>query len=168
MKLLLLLVSGVRVVLSSCGHGTVIHPRTVVDEVVELPNFGYGSFDGPVNWHSISPDNFLCAVGKSQSPIDIDGTISQESPGYISLNVPVQNVTFENLGTNVEVVTAGTSTIGGRIFNLEQFHFHTPSEHLVHGRHFASEVHMVQTAKGEPDFLLIHITHVTAHVKPNS
>ncbi|PGH27902.1 hypothetical protein AJ80_00452 [Polytolypa hystricis UAMH7299] len=151
----LLVVLNARLALSSCGHGTVLHPRAAAGEAVELPNFGYGADNGPTNWHGLSADNVLCAAGTNQSPINIDSTIPTEQPGFITMNVAVQDVVFENLGTNVEVVLTGESTIGGRQFALEQFHFHSPSEHLVNGEHFAAEVHLVHVAKDSPEEILV-------------
>jgi hypothetical protein len=34
-------------------------------------------------------------------------------------------------------------TVGGVRYDLKQFHFHTPSEHTVHGAHAAMEMHVV-------------------------
>ncbi|KKZ65827.1 hypothetical protein EMCG_01212 [[Emmonsia] crescens] len=140
-----------RSVLSSCAHGTYLHRRATDGESIELPNFGYGAVDGPTNWHSLSPENVLCAIGTNQSPIDIDSSITQVPVGFLSMDVPVQDVKFENLGTNVEVVLQGTTRVNGREFLLEQFHFHTPSEHVINGERFAAEIHMVHTARDNPE-----------------
>ena len=33
--------------------------------------------------------------------------------------------------------------LGDQKFRLHQFHFHAPSEHTIHGKHFALEMHLV-------------------------
>ena len=38
---------------------------------------------------------------------------------------------------------ADTLTLGGRVYQLAQYHFHSPSEHTVKGKHFPMEMHMV-------------------------
>jgi carbonic anhydrase len=57
-------------------------------------------------------------------------------------------MTFENLGTNVEVLVEGTTLIGQKKFKLKQFPYHTPSEHKIDSEYFPVEVHMVHEAKG--------------------
>lgn len=59
-----------------------------------------------------------------------------------------QTITFENLGTTVEVVVKGKTVFGGRKFNLKQFHYHTPSEHRIESEYYPVEVHMVHEADG--------------------
>lgn len=44
---------------------------------------------------------------------------------------------------------AGTLELGSNLFNLLQFHLHTPSEHAVNGTHAPLEMHLVhKTADG--------------------
>lgn len=68
---------------------------------------------------------------------------------------------FENLGTTVEVVGEGgnmTLPSSNKTFELAQFHFHLPSEHLDEGHSQAMEVHFVfQAADAELAVLGIYI-----------
>ncbi|PGG99058.1 hypothetical protein GX51_06475 [Blastomyces parvus] len=156
LTLAILVLLNARAVLSSCAHGTYLLRRaTDDDKPIELPNFGYGPFDGPTSWQSLSPDNVLCSSGRSQSPIDVDSTISQVPAGLLRMNVPVQDATFLNLRTTVEVALQGSTTINGREFALEQFHFHTPSEHAMNGECFMAEVHLVHSAIDNPKELVV-------------
>src|SRR5215471_16572028 len=165
---LLILLSLSKLCFSSCAHHTFLHPRAAGREgekKIEIKNFGYGALDGPANWHVISPENMLCSTGNAQSPIDITSSVAIQSPGFVSMEVPVQNVEFENLKTTVEVVIEeGSSVVCGREFKLKQFHFHTPSEHHIGGQHFPVEAHMVHTAKGKQKmlfhFILLSILHL--------
>lgn len=157
---ILSILSSSQSVLASCARGTTLHRRVEAagGEPIELPNFDYGTTRGPLNWHGIAPENSVCATGRNQSPINIDNTIALEAPGFVNMNVPIQNnVAFENLGTNVEVVLSGSTVVGGETFNLQQFHFHTPSEHRINGEQFPIEIHMVHEAPGMP-FLPITLT----------
>ena len=36
-----------------------------------------------------------------------------------------------------------TITYAGKVYHLKQFHFHTPSEHTVNGKHAPMEIHLV-------------------------
>jgi carbonic anhydrase len=59
------------------------------------------------------------------------------------MTIPKGEVEFENLGTTIEVIVNGTTSIAGSDFQLVQFHMHTPSEHHINGEYHPLEVHMV-------------------------
>jgi carbonic anhydrase len=48
----------------------------------------------------------------------------------------------------VNVPAGGRLSRGGRTYQLVQYHFHAPSEHLVDGTAFAMEAHFVHRAEG--------------------
>lgn len=57
----------------------------------------------------------------------------------LAINDMPKGADFANLGTTVEVVTQGGSIkIDSKQFDLQQFHFHLPSEHLDNGTSQAS------------------------------
>lgn len=69
------------------------------------------------------------------------GQFSLIQAADVQLNLPdIAETEFENLGTTVEVIAppGGSMVANGTTFNLKQFHFHLPSEHLDQGRSFAS------------------------------
>ncbi|KAL2177542.1 alpha carbonic anhydrase [Thermothelomyces heterothallicus CBS 202.75] len=132
---------------ASCAHGTFLSPRAE-DGTVEVGKFGYTGTIGPLNWAALdSPANGACATGTRQSPIDmVDGVFEllQGSDVELTVNDMPEGAEFENLGTTVEVITQGGSLkVGDKQFELEQFHFHLPSEHLDNGTSQAMEMHMV-------------------------
>ncbi|EUC38794.1 hypothetical protein COCVIDRAFT_110116 [Bipolaris victoriae FI3] len=128
---------------ATCLHGLSMFKRAEGAEGAEVAKFGYGPTNGPFNWASLAPENEACKTGKNQSPIDIDATIAKAA-AKPQISVPkVDEVLFENLGTTIEVVTNGTTTIGNDSFQLVQFHMHTPSEHHVLGEYYPLELHMV-------------------------
>jgi hypothetical protein len=65
------------------------------------------------------------------------------------MNIPEQEVEFENLGTTIEVIVNGTTTVAEKDFQLMQFHMHTPSEHHINGEYHPLEVHMVHQGVGK-------------------
>ena len=136
---------------ASCLYGTSLMPRQAEGEALKLPGFDYGNVKGPTNWHSLELLNSECALGSNQSPINIDSTVlAKTGAGQVVTEIPQQNVKFENLGTNVEVVLNGSTTIsGGTPFTLKQFHYHTPSEHHINGEYFPVEVHMVHESSSK-------------------
>jgi len=57
----------------------------------------------------------------------------------LTVNDMPDGAEFENLGTTVEVITQGGNLkVGEKEFELQQFHFHLPSEHLDNGTSQAS------------------------------
>lgn len=83
--------------------------------------------------------NSVCATGTQQSPINmVTGQFNVMSAKEINLTIPdfPEGITFENLGTTVEGITEGSGahiTLGGTEYEMKQFHFHYPSEHLDEG-----------------------------------
>ncbi|KAK0748896.1 alpha carbonic anhydrase [Schizothecium vesticola] len=145
---LLLTFTLVRCVLSHELHGTSLHPRS---EAVS-PSFGYHGLKGPTNWYGINPEtNTLCAKGTHQSPIDVSSTGCGPKSANPVFHVPAvpEGAEFLNLGTTVEVIANGTLIKGSKMFNLAQFHFHTPSEHSVDGKYYPMEVHFVFQAQDQ-------------------
>ncbi|OCL04901.1 carbonic anhydrase [Glonium stellatum] len=132
---------------ASCLHGTShLLRRTTPDGRVAVSKFGYTESEGPLHWAGLSTNNSACAMGTTQSPINIDSSI----PTAIyapKVSIPsVQSAEFENLGSTVEVVVNGTATFNGTNYALKQFHFHTPSEHRINEEYFPLEMHMVHQA----------------------
>lgn len=135
---------------ASCAHNTHLYPRQEEGRFVP-PDFGYEGEISPVNWHGIKPGYKLCATGRNQTPINLEpAQLRKTNPGDVRQQVPNnQKLIFENLGTNVEVIVSGTTTVGGKRYNLRQFHYHTPSEHRILDEYYPVEVHMVHEAEGE-------------------
>ena len=74
----------------------------------------------------------------------VEGQFTLEAGSNIQLNIPdIAKTEFENLGTTVEVIVpqgAGAGmVVDGIQFNLAQFHFHLPSEHIDNGSSVASK-----------------------------
>jgi carbonic anhydrase len=66
-------------------------------------------------------------------------TLAQGADVQLTVNDMPDGAEFENLGTTIEVITqGGTLTVAGKTFELQQFHFHLPSEHLDNGTSQAS------------------------------
>lgn len=107
-------------------------------------HWSYEGEFGPANWGRLKPEWAACSSGNRQSPIDIRDGIKVDlsevkfdyKPSYFSI---VDN------GHTVQVnVGEGSSiTVGGRTYELLQFHFHKPSEERVNGKLFDMVAHLV-------------------------
>ncbi len=104
----------------------------------------YEGDEGPEHWGDLSPDNYACSKGKTQTPIDIEHEVKAEIHP-IKFEYTTDGSEIFNNGHTVQVSVAPGSSImvDGKAFQLKQFHFHTPSENLVHGKPYAMELHLV-------------------------
>ncbi|KAL1616191.1 hypothetical protein SLS56_011498 [Neofusicoccum ribis] len=149
-----LLVSSVR---ASCFHGTSLVPRRLTERAdsVEVSTFGYTGARGPLKWHTLDSANAKCKTGRNQSPINIDSGIKVASETPVIKIPNVQSAEFENLGSTLEVIVNGTTTVGGTTFDLAQYHLHTPSEHRINEEYFPLEMHMVHEAADGSGFTVL-------------
>ncbi|KAK5634014.1 hypothetical protein RRF57_009728 [Xylaria bambusicola] len=147
-KTLLLLASAIPQVLGFCGARTHLDRREE-GETVPTATFGYIGTGGPLLWHHLSPANALCATGTNQSPINmVEGSFTLVPGTDLTVTLPeeVEEAEFENLGSTIEVVMEGKGgalTLEEVEYELLQFHFHHPSEHVDNGVSLPMEMHMV-------------------------
>jgi carbonic anhydrase len=97
-----------------------------------------------------SADPRTCATGKHQSPVNIATAVVEPAPlPAFSVHYGTTSSTeFDNGRTIEDLVSPGDFIqFGGTKFELEQFHFHHPSEHTLDGRHFPLEIHFVHQSE---------------------
>ena len=105
-------------------------------------HWGYEGEEGPEHWGSLGKENSACSAGSQQSPIDITGAIKADIPDLAT--DWKSGGTILNNGHTIQVKAAGgTLKRGDKTYDLVQYHFHAPSEHLVDGKGFPMEVHFV-------------------------
>jgi carbonic anhydrase len=112
------------------------------------PHWGYSGEGGPEKWAKLDPAYATCATGKSQSPIDIvDAAKSNLKP--IKLDYHGGTSEILNNGHTVQVnYRPGSALVVDELrFELQQFHFHAPSENTFNGKHFPLEGHLVHADK---------------------
>lgn len=85
--------------------------------------------------------------------LDDTVALATEAPSIDIANVEAAE--FENLGTTLETVVNGTTTLGGQDFSLAQFHLHTPSEHRIGDEYFPLEMHMVHEAADDSGKIVV-------------
>lgn len=127
--------------------------------------WGYAGERGPAAWGKLDPAYASCGAGREQSPIDLDGALAADLPAVVPELKPVPLRVVHN-GHTIEVDGAGggRTIIGDKPYDLLQFHFHHPSEHVVAGRAFAMEMHLVhRAADGEIAVLGVLIDPGAAH-----
>jgi carbonic anhydrase len=129
-----------------CDHGTSHRPRNAKRQEGEEVTFDYGPTAGPLLWHGLTEEFGDCALGASQSPIDVLPSENTAVMGTeLQLQIPdfPEGAEIENLGTTLEVFVNGSIQLNGQSYALQQFHFHTPSEHRLLGEYYPMETHFV-------------------------
>jgi carbonic anhydrase len=97
------------------------------------------------------------AERRSQSPINIVTSRALPSRHKIKFHYQSSKEHVDNLGHTVKVTYDSGSSLDydGRRYDLVQFHFHTPSEHLLDGVTYPMEMHLVHAEHGKPEHLLV-------------
>jgi carbonic anhydrase len=106
--------------------------------------WSYEGENGPANWARLHPDWAACGSGARQSPIDIrDGMKLDLDP--IVFDYQSSSFTVVDNGHTIEVALGrGSSiTVMNRRYELQQFHFHRPSEERINGKSFEMVIHLV-------------------------
>jgi carbonic anhydrase len=109
-------------------------------------HWAYEGENGPQAWGKLKPEFNVCAIGKRQSPINIEDSMTLQGPAEpLQFNYTVSSGTVVNNGHTIQVDMYGdnTLTVRGSVYKLVQFHFHTPSEEQVNFRNFAMVAHLV-------------------------
>lgn len=112
-------------------------------------SWGYEGDVGPSHWGHLDEAYAACDMGTQQSPIDVStkaaipAELADVAPNWSPTPLDVVNN-----GHTIQVNAAEGSSVevNGKTYNLAQFHFHHPSEHVVDGTPYPMEVHFVHMA----------------------
>lgn len=106
--------------------------------------WGYGGPVGPAAWGGLRPEFARCASGQRQSPIDIrDGIAVDLEPVTFDYRASAFRVVDNGHTVQVSLEPGNSIVVGGRRFELVQFHFHRPAEERIDGRSFDMSLHLV-------------------------
>ncbi|MFI5156817.1 MAG: carbonic anhydrase family protein [Chitinophagales bacterium] len=109
--------------------------------------------------------------GLAQSPINIlsDSTVKMGNK-EIAVKFNIEITAAENVGHTVQIdfKEGSTSMAEGKTYQAKQFHFHTPSEHLIDGMTFPMEMHVVSVLEDtnsakNPKYLVIALLFRMGH-----
>jgi carbonic anhydrase len=130
------------------GGGVLADDATPAATAVPPAHWTYEGEDGPEHWGDLDPTYASCSGGTEQSPIDITGPTEEDLADPEFAYQPISPLNIVNNGHTVQVASPAGNTvvIDGKTYELQQFHFHTPSEHTIDGQAQAMELHMVNKA----------------------
>ena len=107
-------------------------------------HWGYQGEAGPAAWGGLKSEYTLCKSGERQSPIDIRGGLAVNlDPVRFDYQASKFSVLDNGHTVQVKINPGNSITIGARRFELQQFHFHRPSEERIDGRQFEMSLHLV-------------------------
>ena len=123
------------------------------------PAWHYEGAEGPEHWGALSPKFATCGSGRLQSPIDIANPVSGSAAAPLKPQFPPSTLKAAqhehvadviNNGHTIQINYGGadTLTIANDTYALAHFHFHSPSEHTVNGKHSPMEMHLVHQTAG--------------------
>lgn len=125
--------------------GATLFAASCLSFAADHAHWAYEGHSGPDHWGELDPAFKACEAGREQSPINI--TTSEKSAALkpIAFNYGASNSEIVNNGHTIQInlASGGTIKLGNDEYTLLQFHFHTPSEEQVDGRHFPLVAHLV-------------------------
>jgi carbonic anhydrase len=113
--------------------------------------WSYEGETGPANWSKINVDWAKCGTGNRQSPIDLRDGIKVNLE-QISFDYHPSSFSEVNNGHTIEVTVGSGNfiTIGNTVYELQEFHFHRPSEEKINGKGTEMVIHLVhRSAEGK-------------------
>jgi carbonic anhydrase len=110
----------------------------------EGAHWGYEGEHGPAHWGDVDAASKVCSVGSQQSPINIESGIKSALPP-LQIAWRKNPDMIVNNGHTIQINTdkGNGLKVGADSYDMLQFHFHRPSEHLIAGKNFPMECHFV-------------------------
>ena len=111
-------------------------------------HWGYEGEAAPQNWGKLDAKFALCASGKNQSPIDLKGVVEADlKPLKFDYKAGIADIVNNGHTVQVNYAPGSSLPVDGVVFELKQFHFHSPSENKISGKQFPLEGHLVHADK---------------------
>lgn len=128
--------------LESEGKG---HPNQTQESRLADSRWSYHGFQGPRFWGLLEATNKECRIGHQQSPIDVAMPHHPEQQEKLEFHYSQSRFTPIATRHGLHFRPLGYSYLqfNNRTYQLQQVHFHDPSEHHIHGKEFPIEMHLV-------------------------
>ena len=125
--------------------------------------WSYTGESGPDHWDELKGQS-VCS-GQHQSPINIrDKDVKPRELVQDSLDLYYQDITtiksITNNGHTIQYNFEANSNIVSlhdMQYKLKQFHFHSPSEHTINGKHYPIEIHLVHHSEATNSYIVFAI-----------
>jgi carbonic anhydrase len=123
-------------------------------------NWEYEGPRGVLEWHKLDPSYKACGSGHEQSPVNIRGARLNKMLQPIEFHYMAGPVTLEHNGHTIIVhVDPGSYIVANGVrYDLQQFHFHHPSEEAVNGKLTEMVIHLVhKSADGKTAVVAVRL-----------
>ena len=108
------------------------------------PHWSYEGKEDPKHWGELDPAYAACSSGHTQSPINIVNAKQADLPPLqFSYNAVPLSIVDNGHTIMVNYAPGSTLTVGDKVYTLQQFHFHHPSEEHVNGKKYDLVAHLV-------------------------
>ncbi|NNG23021.1 carbonic anhydrase [Telluria aromaticivorans] len=107
-------------------------------------HWSYEGEYGPANWSNINTAWARCGTGNRQSPIDLRDGMKVDLE-QIAFDYHPSSFSEVDNGHTIQVTVGGGNflTVGNQAYELQQFHFHRPSEERINGKGTEMVIHLV-------------------------
>lgn len=130
----------------SAGIGCTLALAVAVAAQEQHPahTWDYSKLHGPNHWGEFEREFAQCSNGHHQSPIDILNPQRVDLPP-IQFDYKPSPLDIIDNGHTIMINYAPGSfiSVGGKQYELKQFHFHRPSEEKINGKAYEMTVHLV-------------------------
>ncbi|MFN3701388.1 MAG: carbonic anhydrase [Alphaproteobacteria bacterium] len=122
-------------------------PEQQLQATMPRTEWSYFGATAPALWGALDPAFQLCANGQMQSPINIAAyqpstELERLQVAYVPAPLYVINT---GKGIGVKYEQGSKFMAEGKIYDLQAFKFHSPSEHFVNGAPFPLEMQLLHT-----------------------
>lgn len=130
----------------------ILHAPTTRAQATEEEEYDYdeNSARGPSEWGNLTSEWALCSTGRMQSPVDFTNVtvefVSADLSEQVYTYYQPSNTTLFNRGHDISLQwtsDAGSIEINGINYQIQQVHWHIPSEHTINGKRYDLERHAV-------------------------
>jgi carbonic anhydrase len=131
--------------------------------------FSYSGDNGPGFWGQLDPAWEACAAGGGkQSPININRVRLDRKLRPLNLSLKATPIALVNNGHTIEEEYEPGSNLafGGTTYQLQQFHFHTLSEHTIGGWRGVMEQHAVFKDDRAHKVAVVSVLYKIGHKNP--
>lgn len=134
---------------------------------VQASTCSYTGETGTDFWGELDSEFEVCSSGQAQSPINLESGVTSDL-GNLVLNYQDTPLAIVNNGRTIRVnyQPGSNLTLDGQVYELLQFHFHQPSEHLVLGKPFAMEAHFVHQNLATGDLVVLAVLMSEGEINP--
>ena len=116
---------------------------------------------GPETWGDLSPDYQICEMGTQQSPINLQpgAVLHADNLNDLEFDYHLSSLKIVNNGHTIQINPDPDNhlKISGKNYDLLQFHFHHPSEHVVSGKKYPMEAHFVHRHQETGDLAVLGV-----------